>query len=234
MPIESHGIPEHAEAPCLDESRGPGPTRTGQQPVPARGRAGEPCPRTCAPVGPCQARHLVAAAAIAAGLVLWGQPLGAGPLCLALSVLAATALAADRGGAGLGLSVALPAGFLVLVAWVITWGVVTRALGLGAWETRGAALAGMLIFVACTGAVAVHRGGAVELRPADGCACGFRRPVRLLGMGDRYTTTRDLVTGHQHGYRLPASSVDAWRKSAWAELRGGLLPAGIPCPWMPG
>ncbi len=107
------------------------------------------------------------AAVFAVGLVLWGQSLGAAPLCLALSAMAAAALVADRGGPGLGFAVAIPTGLLVLVSWVILWGLATSAVGLGAWETRGAALAGMALFAAFTGGIARHRGGAVELRSMD-------------------------------------------------------------------
>ena len=132
-----------------------------------------------------------AAAAFAVGLVLWGQPLGAAPLCLALSAMAATALVAERGGPGLGWPVAIPTGFLVLVSWVITWGVATSAVGLGAWEARGTALAGMALFTALTGGIARGRGGAVEVRTWDRLALAAF--VGLLGFWTWVIATQPLA-----------------------------------------
>ena len=110
------------------------------------------------------------AAVVTVSLVVWGQPLGAGPLCLALSVMAASALTAQRGGAGLGVSVAIPAGFLVLLAWVIAWGLVAGALGFGAWDSRVATYSALGLFMSGTAGLVIRRRGLVGFRNADGFA----------------------------------------------------------------
>ena len=157
------------EAPVHDVPRGKR-TSLGPLPkwVPEPGHPGQPAAgRHASGTGVSRRGVWAAGASLAVGLVLWGAPLGAAPLCLALSVMAGMALVADRRGPGLGLTVAIPTGFLVLVSWVITWGVATSAVGLSAWETRRVALVGMALFASFTGCIAFHRGGAVELRTAD-------------------------------------------------------------------
>ena len=81
--------------------------------------------------------------------------------------MAGAALTAERGGQGLVLSTAIPAGFLVLVAWVITWGLTAGAIGLGAWDSRISSLVGLALFAAASGWVAGRRGGSLGIHTSD-------------------------------------------------------------------
>ncbi len=94
-------------------------------------------------------------------------------LCLGLCGAAAVAL--TRGGTtGSTVVAALPAGFVVVCAWALVWGLAGGFLDVDAWGTRRAAWAGILAFSALTGIATWRRGGTVQLVGRDWpAACGF-------------------------------------------------------------
>ena len=104
---------------------------------------------------------------IALGLVVWGQPLGVGPLCLALSVMAGAAMAVERGREGVVFSTAVPAGFILVAFWALAWGLATGAAGMGAWDSQISSLSGLATFTGLTGWVVGRRGGVVGFRASD-------------------------------------------------------------------
>jgi hypothetical protein len=114
----------------------------------------------------------------AAVLILWGQPLSLAVVCLALAGLAAVAIAAPFGTGALGLASAVPAGFVLLVAWGMSWGLLCGVAGVGAWSSRTAGLVGVLVYSAVTGATVLHRGGRVRTVGRD--AAGI---LGFLGLG---------------------------------------------------
>jgi hypothetical protein len=97
-------------------------------------------------------------------LVAIGGAIPVALACLALAGIAASALAAPRRGTFVG---ALPAGFVVLCAWCLLWGVGAGLLGLDAWGSRAAAIAGLSGFVAITWIAVRIRGGSVAIMGRD-------------------------------------------------------------------
>lgn len=124
-------------------------------------------------------RHVwVAGTTGAVLLLLSGQPIALGGLCLVLAAMGAAAVAPAHGGAALGLGGCVPAGFILLISWGMVWGLGCGALGVGAWSTRSASLVGVVLFCAATGSVVLHRGGRVTAIGRDTSAVfGF------LGLG---------------------------------------------------
>lgn len=108
--------------------------------------------------GPRSERIVIwAVCAAATGLlVAVGGAIPIALACLALAGMAASALASARQGSFVG---ALPAGFVVLCAWSLLWGLGVGLLGLDAWGSRTAALAGVSGFVTITGIAVRRRGG---------------------------------------------------------------------------
>lgn len=100
----------------------------------------------------------------AAVLLASSEPMLLAPACLALAVMIAMAMAAPATDPrGTSVTILAPAGFVVLVAWGLLWGLAEGAVGMSAWSGRGAALVGVAGLVAMTGGAARMRGGRVVL-----------------------------------------------------------------------
>lgn len=111
---------------------------------------------------------------VAAVLVALEQPLSMAFLILALASMAAVAVVPQAGRRATPLLGALPAGFTLVVAWGLLWGLAGGGTGVGAWSTRAASLAGVAAFIAVTGLVVWRRGGSIVLVGGEGAAAvGF-------------------------------------------------------------
>lgn len=107
--------------------------------------------------------------ALAAICASTASPYAVAPLALALAIVAAAALgpASSPRGPRLGLVASLPAGFLLLVAWSLTWGLLQGATGVGGWSSSLRSHLGVGLFAALCLAVATRRRGTVELWARD-------------------------------------------------------------------
>lgn len=61
----------------------------------------------------------------------------------------------------------LPAGFIVVCAWALTWGLLAGAMARDGWAGRASALTGVAVFAGLTGLVTRARGGRVGLVGRD-------------------------------------------------------------------
>lgn len=111
------------------------------------------------------------------GAVLVGLLAGHPPLIVLLCLgLCGTIAVAMTPGAAEGSSVvaALPAGFVLVGAWALVWGLAGGILAVDAWGTRHASLLGIVVLTALTGMATRKRGGTVQLVGGDwAAASGF-------------------------------------------------------------
>jgi len=137
-----------------------------------------------------------------------GQPLAVAPLCLMLTVMAASVLAAPRGLLGLSLVSALPAGFVVVVAYGIAFGLASTLVGLDAWSSRSGGLVGLALFSLLCGLLARRRGGRVDAWGPDMAA--LVGSVMLLGYWLTVIVTQPLAVWS----RISSSGTDFLRHLA--------------------
>ena len=176
------------------------------------------------------------AVAVGAGLAAAGQPLGLAGVMLALSGCVAAAAAPGPSNRGFGLLGSLPAGFVVVCSWALTWGLLGGIVGIATLATRAGAILGAAVLVVLTGTIAWRRNGLVEVIGCDGPAAGgfvtlvaffgsvvasqpFPVWSRINGLGTdflrhlafiRLTGERGLLVPGEPSYPKALSSLGAW------------------------